>query len=77
MVVWPHDKSVVHNYKKTKEGLVELGLERRQLIYVRSDDDEALTLGGDVYVVACGCGDRVFSHLGGRSHLPFSACALG
>jgi hypothetical protein len=27
-----HDKSVVHNYKKTKEGLVELGLDRRQLI---------------------------------------------
>jgi hypothetical protein len=29
-----------------------------------SDDDEALTLGGVVYVVACGCGDRGFSHLG-------------
>jgi len=23
------------------------------------DDDEAMTLGGVVYVVACGCGDRV------------------
>jgi hypothetical protein len=31
-----HDKSVVDNYKKTKEGLVELGLDRRQLLlYVR------------------------------------------